>query len=149
MDGRLPALVLRQSEADKVRNAEISLTEQGKQITPDGIVAELPLGFWNALLNVYYERRLVHLIIRAVFPNMPRATRTRGVVSKRMNTIRGLRNRVFHHEPVWYWGNLAALHHEVTEACHWMSVELGDILKRMDRFGSVLAAGPAPFLKVL
>jgi hypothetical protein len=90
-----------------VTEAKSKLTDASKSITPGRIVAELNLGFWTSLFNAYYEQkgasdpRLWPRLLLAVVPRMPRRQRTRRNLVRYLNDIRALRNRVFHHEPIW------------------------------------------------
>lgn len=70
-------------------------------VAADDIVAALPFGFWTAVFNKTYDRPLSTHIIPRVFPDMPRAERTRAIISERINVVNTFRNRVFHHEPIW------------------------------------------------
>ena len=106
---------------------------QNKPIEPDRIIAELTFGFWTSLLDRRYER-LWHQIIRTTFPHMPRTNRTRQNLSSRFNKIRNLRNRVFHHEPIWYWQDLQQQHQDMLEALSWMSPEMKELVMTVDRF---------------
>ena len=89
-------------EQDSIRKARGALIKEGKQPEEEGVIAELSFGFWTSLFDVRYEQRLWPWLLKPVFPFMPRSIRTRKMLSGRLNRIRHLRNRVFHHEPVWY-----------------------------------------------
>ena len=72
---------------------------------------------------------------------MPNTLRTRKTLSKRFNRIRHLRNRVFHHEPVWYWQDLAQQHQEILEAIAWIEPALKDLVMTVDRFPETYQLG--------
>ena len=65
---------------------------------------------------------------------MPRTNRTRQKLSQRFNKIRNLRNRVFHHEPIWYWQDLAQQHQDMLEALSWMAPAMLELEMTVDRF---------------
>jgi len=124
-----------------VTAAKAELTKRGKPVEVGRLVAELNFGFWTSLLDVRYERVLWPRLLRLAFPWMPRRQRTRHDLSRRFTTIRRLRNRVFHHEPIWHWHDLPRQHAALVEALGWMSTELRDLIVSFDRFPSVYNAG--------
>jgi hypothetical protein len=54
-----------------------------------------------------------------------------------MNHIRRLRNRVFHHEPIWYWKDLRQQHNEIIEAIGWINPAMMSFIQTLDRFDEV------------
>lgn len=101
-----------------VASAKQKLAEVGKPLEADRIVAELNFGFWSNLLNRPYEQQQVlwPTLLRAVFPYAPARFRNRPALSRRFNEIRQLRNRIFHHEPIWDTPNLLQSHANIIEA---------------------------------
>lgn len=132
------------------------------------IVAELSFGFWVGLLNKEYAENRHGLwrgdLIIRTFPHIPsdepstmrnrRIYRTRRALSVRFNRILSLRNRVFHHEPVWYWSdppiqNLGEQHNDILETLRWMDPVLQKTVTHIDDFSQVYGEGPAPYRKML
>ena len=113
----------------------------GKPIASGRVVAELQFGFWTSLLDVRYERKLWQRILKSAFPYMPGRIRTRHFLSGRFQNLRRLRNRVFHHEPLWNWPNLMQRHNEAREALGWMCPEFRDLTDAIDRFPTVYNQG--------
>ncbi len=72
---------------------------------------------------------------------MPNRIRTRKKLSQRFNRIRNLRNRVFHHEPIWYWQDLAQQHEDILEAIAWIEPAMRDLACAIDRFPGVHQKG--------
>lgn len=132
-------------EVGIVEKAIKKLDRQKRPVDPDHIVAELTLGFWTTLLDLRYEYVLWPRLLKSAFPRMNRTLRTRVVLSSRFNRIRTLRNRVFHHEPIWHWRDLGQQHQELVEAIEWLNPELATVAKAGDRFPGILAAGITPF----
>ncbi len=91
------------------------LTRQHKALDSGRIIAELNFGFWTSLLDRRYEQVLWPQLIKAAFPHMPKRIRTRRVLSQRFHKVRQLRNRIFHHEPIWYWQDLPQQHEQILE----------------------------------
>ena len=72
---------------------------------------------------------------------MPRHERTRKNVSARFERIRRLRNRIFHHEPIWYWHDLADQHKDILNAIAWIEPAAKDFITAIDKFPEVKRNG--------
>lgn len=139
------AAVLAPTEQAIVQQANATLQARGKPYTVGRMVAELNFGFWTSLLNKRYEQVLWPRLLKAAFPIMPRRIRTRATLSRRLNQIRSLRNRVFHHEPVWHWHDLQQQHYEIVETIGWMSTTIRDTVQQIDRFTAVYNQGSTAY----
>jgi len=62
-----------------------------------------------------------------------------------MSAIRRLRNRVFHHEPIWHWQNLLQQHQDMLEAISWLDRAIADTVLLFDRFPTVYVQGSTPY----
>ena len=131
-------------EAIKVAEAVQALARQTKPITAGRLIAELNFGFWTSLLDRRYEPALWPALLKASFPHMPRRRRTRQELSKRFIEIRHLRNRVFHHEPIWHWRDLPQQHVNLSEALAWINPALATAVGAIDRFSTIYGSGAAP-----
>jgi hypothetical protein len=125
------------------------LHRQRKTPDPGRVIAELSFGFWTSLFDSRYEQNLWTRLIKPAFPHMPRRIRTRKELSKRLNKIRNLRNRVFHHEPIWYWQDLPQQHNILLETLAWIEPAMREMLTSLDRFPGVYQAGPNTYTQVL
>jgi hypothetical protein len=141
-----PAVVVVGRARAAVAAATRALLDAGKQPSPGKIVAELTFGFWTSLFNVAYERPIWQRLLSrtSVFPHAG-TQRQRSALSARMNRIRVLRNRVFHHEPVWHWRDLSYQHGGVLESIGWIAPVLKHIALTLDRFPSIYQAGPTVY----
>lgn len=128
-------------EVEAIAKAKAKLQRQRKPLDPHRIVAELNFGFWTSLLDRRYEQILWPRLIRAAFPHMPRRDRTRRNLLARFNEIRKLRNRLFHHEPIWYWTDLEDKHEHLVAALNWMEPAIADLVTSLDRFPDVYTNG--------
>ena len=133
--------VLVEREKVHIVRARTRLENQGKVPNSDDIVAALSLGFWVNLLYRSYEQILWPRLFVDVFPHLTPVYRTRRTVSRRLNPIRYLRNRVFHHEPVWHWKDLAEHHERTIQAIGWINPEMQTVVSAVDRFPEVYAHG--------
>lgn len=86
------------------------------------VVAGLDFGFWTTMLDEKFEQSLWRPILHHAFPHY--STRTgnpleRKPISARFNNLRDLRNRVMHHEPLFY-RNVAQDFQDISDAISWM-----------------------------
>lgn len=130
-------------EVGALEKARSKLRRERKQPDAGRIIAELNFGFWTSLLDRRYEQVLWPAIIKDAFPHMPRHDRTRSNLAKRFNEVRNLRNRIFHHEPIWYWP-LTDKHRRILDAIRWIEPAMHDLIVTVDRFPEVYADGIAP-----
>jgi len=119
--------------------------------TPGRVVAELTFGFWTGLFSAEYEtnRRLWPALIVLVFPQAPRRSRSRREIARLLHPIRYLRNRVFHHEPIWNTPDLMVRHTQIVRLISWMNRDIHDAIMLFDRFPIVYASGYAQCLTEL
>lgn len=85
------------AQQEQIDNAKDSLQKKAKPIVPGGMVAELTFGFWVGLTGPKYS---VDLWERHLYKAFPNAKLGRKQLNKRLESIRLLRNRVAHHEPI-------------------------------------------------
>ena len=113
--------VLSTQEINKVQEAKNALIKGEKPLDAGRIIPELTFGFWTSLFDVRYEKILWSWLLKPVVPHIPRRIRIRKNLSKRLNRVRTLRNRIFHHEPIWHWRDLQNQHIEILEAITWVN----------------------------
>ena len=113
------------------------------------VVGGLSLGFWVNLFKGRYERILWPRLLRKVFPHATKRQSTRELLYRRLNRIRRLRNYVFHHEPIWHWGDLPQQHHQILETIGWISPAMLAMTEMLDRFLSVYTMGPQRYAEEL
>jgi hypothetical protein len=138
--------ILHGDEARMVRAAGQRLSRRGKPCEAGRLVAELSFGFWTTLFDVRYEQNRVlwpRLFAQKIFAHAPRQKRSRKALSPLLNRVRHLRNRAFHHEPIWHWGDLTEQHALVVDLLGWMSPELRATVSAVDRFPRVHREGEA------
>jgi hypothetical protein len=127
-------------EEHAVQKARDTLRKNKKSTDVSHVISELTFGFWTGLLSRRYEQALWPKLLRATFPAMPRSMRTRAEASKRFEQIRKLRNRIFHHEPISHWQDLALQHQHLRQALTWIRPEADAFLAKIDRFPQVYTA---------
>jgi hypothetical protein len=139
-------------EPNRVAAAKSRLRDVNLPLEPNRVVAELTLGFWTALFDVRYENTRIlwpRLFSQKIFAYAPKSKRSRKALSPLLNRIRLLRNRAFHHEPIWYWKDLRDQHALALDLTGWMSPALRETVEVLDRFDAVHSNGLEPFREVV
>jgi abortive infection bacteriophage resistance protein len=89
-------LNMEQAQASMVQKAKDALIQARKPLDAGRVVAELSFGFWTGLTGPKYDALWRNHLVK-IFPRRPVQ---RAQVQARLNSIRKLRNRVAHHEPI-------------------------------------------------
>lgn len=131
----------REQELEEICKSKESLNRQRKIVDGCRIVAELNFGYWTSLFNEIYEVKLFRPALISIFPNSPRECRKRKVFSTKLNEIRKLRNRVFHHEPIWTDSRLLDKHNSILEVIYWINKDMFHVTRSLDRFHDVYRSG--------
>lgn len=144
-------LLVRQS--NKLVSTKAEIANARKQVIPGRVIAGLDFGFWTSLLSSGYGTIWTPnnaAFIGHAFPHLPLLNQSRGYVHRRFNTIRKLRNRISHHEPIWRGVTpdnnqplipLAQLYNDIIDAIGWVSPVLQRSVKAFDRFPVMLHTG--------
>jgi hypothetical protein len=117
----------------------------GVQPTTGKVIAELKFAFWESMLTRRHQARLWDSQFFAVFPDAPRED---GIDPRRaelrgdMEIIRGLRNRIAHHEPV-FMRDLQADLARLTKGVAWRNQTAQRWLSSIEAASALLACRPA------
>ena len=133
----------------KIAEARKKLAGEGKAVTAAGIIAEQSFGFWTSLFAGRLDRLFWRKIVKGTFPGLPRHLGKRSIVSARLNEIRKIRNRVFHHEPIWHIRDLRNKHAQIFEFIEWISPPMAEFVMAIDRFPLLYSAGMTAFQRDL
>lgn len=101
--------------------------------------------FGRASLTAGTSRRSGPNFSSPSYRGPPTAQRARKALSVRLNRIRRLRNRVFHHEPVYLLPDLPRLHGENVETVGWSSPAAEGLLHLADWFPEGYGGGPETY----
>ncbi len=113
-------------QLEKISDAKKAIKKGNKQITQGRIISELSFGFWTSLFDSRFERSLWKNL-RLSFPNCPKKIRKRKTISSKLNGIRKLRNRIFHHEAItWDLTVLMNYRDEIIQVIDWLDKFLID-----------------------
>jgi hypothetical protein len=110
---------------------------KSKELTSGRIISELSFGFWTYLFAREYEQKIWNKNIKQIFPNIPKKFATRRNLSERINTIRNLRNKVFHFDTIIHIKNLFEIHKELIEMIYWLNKDIYDLTIEFDEFENV------------
>jgi hypothetical protein len=104
-------------EDEAVKAAKANILRWSRAVTPGRMVAELTFGFWLRLLDTSYEKTLWVPHLYKAFPNLSKPDRA--TIFDRLYSIKTLRNRIAHHEPVIF-RNLNQDYSNAIEAIEWI-----------------------------
>jgi hypothetical protein len=130
-------------QQEQLAAARANLGKDGKPDVPGRVVAELTFGFWVGLFGHIYEHRIWrnYNLANLVMPRAPKFYRNRNEGSQRLNPIRDLRNRVFHHEPIWHLVDLKARYSKLVAILGWINPSMKALVERLSDFEKLLNAG--------
>ncbi len=150
----MDALLLRPHHQEQVAQALQVLRDQRKPVDPitatlptplepQRVVAELSLGFWVNLCSGPYVRFMFPRIVNKAFPRASRAAREHHNLYPRLKEQLDLRNRIFHHEPIYHWRDLIEKYDRLCELLAWIEPDQLHFLRSLDRFREIHEAGPS------
>ena len=148
-DARFLKVIAGQVEERQLQEAITGLTRRKRALSSGAVVAELSFGFWTGLLGNQYQGRFWGPGWQILFPHQnvidPRLGLTPSFekkVNAKLREIRFLRNRVFHHEPIWADAALPAKYQDIRLLSGWICPEVIDWADgtQMDRFPDVFKA---------
>ena len=126
----------------KIANDTTSILQgKKKALTPSNYVSEFTFGFWVSLFSGRYHHGAWPSVLASPFAHAPKKQRSPKLLRTRLEKIRRLRNRVFHHEPAWYWVDLETQHSHIIETIGWISPAMRRFVEMLDRFPDVYAQG--------
>jgi hypothetical protein len=117
---------------------------QRHQLSPGKIVAELKFVFWEYMMTARHDTRLWRPYFNLCFPNIQAPwPSARANVRDRIETVRGLRNRIAHHEPI-FSRPLAAEYAHIIELIDWRNPTAATWVQKIQNVTTLLAAKPIP-----
>lgn len=132
-----PATLTTESR-EKVNEAIARLQRERKRPTRDRVIASLSFGFWQALFSGVYEE-LWRQRLWMAFPN---GSGKRREVANLVGPILHFRNRVAHHEPIFFL-DLARHHASVLDLADLIDEEAATYIAALSRVDQLLAERPS------
>jgi hypothetical protein len=138
-----PAIALTHPCPSMIRSANAEISRRGRSIVqPGDVVAALSFGFWVSLFSsgrsANYEMTLWRPGLRLALPTFGG---TRAELYLRLHSLRLLRNRVAHHEPI-FRRHLAADHASVLGLLGDISPGFASWVAGFDEIPAILAQRP-------
>lgn len=129
-------------QINKVAKAKWDISRRGQRLDPGRVIAELTFGFWAGMFDGYFEHRLWHRgLLEFVFPHAPRSFLSASRLRPKLESIRELRNRIFHHEPVFRVWHARQVHLEMNLLLNWINPAFHEWNHKHDAFSHLLASG--------
>ncbi len=86
----------------------------------------------------------------AAFPHAGRSNRQRSVIFPLVNSLRLLRNRVSHNEPILWWQpSLQAEYKSACQVLSWISPALSALVQCVDGFDAAYATGHTHYMTMV
>ena len=111
------------------------LARARKEQTPGRVVAALPFGFWVSMVARDYEN-LWQVTLNRIARREDGKGLRRTSLSSPLSTIRVLRNRIAHHEPILHW-DLPKHHDNILQITRWLSPAAAEWCLQHSRFPEV------------
>jgi hypothetical protein len=127
--------LLGQWQSDQLAKAVAEVLEAGKEPTPGRIVAALTFSFWTSMFGKEYET-LWQTTLHRIGARPDGKGLERKNFSGPLATIRLLRNRIAHHEPIIGW-SLPKHHGKIIELTGWLSPPAAEWCVAHSRFLAV------------
>lgn len=126
--------LLNEKSLQNIKKTKFDLQRKNKIETSAQIVATLNFGFWTGLFYSDYDQKFFTKIAKTAFPYLNKSERTRRRISKPLNEIRKLRNRIMHHEPIWHLKDLSRHHQNIKNIISWTNPAMLEFVEAIDRF---------------
>jgi len=108
------------------------------------VIPELTFAFWGKLFTKRFDRRLWEPHLRTAFQGLPQGVavqRCRQMIYEELEKVRGLRNRIAHHEPV-FQRNLDADYARIERLVGWRCPRTKSWMNEIDMVRELLKSKP-------
>ncbi len=127
----------------EVQKAQNRLKKNNAVVTSSKIIAEQTLGFWTTFFDKNIYKNLKGNSIQ-IFNKLPKSI-GRLEIHNRLNSIRLLRNRINHNEPICFRGNqidiseVQEIYTNISEIITWINPDLFNWMKDVDKVNKEIA----------
>lgn len=128
---------LMRDEKGMLRQAKNKVNQRKTNPTPDDIVSELMLGFWCALLNSPYATSVFQPCLAHAFQNLPAPLKIRTDLHAKIIEFKRVRNRVFHHEPIWNYPGIDQIEAELWTLAEALYPEFSILSQDQSQFQTI------------
>lgn len=133
------ANLLVEQQRDQVLEAKEGLQREGKELTSGRVLAAVSFSFWTSMFAPPYDS-LWQTTLHKIGKREDGKGLRRKDFSTPLATIRLLRNRVAHHEPIIYW-DLEKHHAKIRELTRWLAPAAADWCDQHCRFSALHPGG--------
>jgi hypothetical protein len=138
--------LLDDNQTEDVAKAKYSIAQRKQAVTPARVVSKLTFGFWVTLLSRNYNDRFwrpaSNANLKAAFPYAP-AKKKRSDIQAKYYRANDLRNRAFHHEPLFDQTSLLDDYRRCYEGIEWIDPTMVPKTQLFDRFPDIHKNGRA------
>lgn len=116
---------------------DIKKEYNGSDFSIGKVIANLNFGFWTNLCSKWYCSNIWNkgCCFKGVFVNYPSNVNQIGVIAIKLRSIRYLRNRIFHYEPIFKQPqNTLRMYNEIMEIISYLPSDDTNILKDTSTF---------------
>lgn len=116
-----------------------------REPTPGKIIAELKFAFWERMLNASHQNRLWDQHLNTSFPHVDLSegsTKAREEIRNKIFVVRDLRNRIAHHEPIFYRPSLESDFASIMYLIEARCPVSADWISRLQNVSAMLAQRP-------
>lgn len=132
--------ICEKEQKDDLNVAFRRIQNRKKPLITGQVVATLSFGFWVAMLRPRYNPRIWSLQLRSAFPHLPK-DKTRYDLDPAAKRIADLRNRIWHHEPIFRM-SLSEEYRAVMVLLSWLSPTKAEWIRPQCRVPALLRAKP-------
>lgn len=138
--------LLDENQIEDVAKVKKHIESRKRSTTPARVVSQLTFGFWVTILSGTYNDRFWRpnggANLKTAFPNAPSKKRRNDIQAK-YYSANSLRNRAFHHEPLFDQQSLLDDYRRTYEGIEWIDPTMVPKTQLFDRFPDVHANGRA------
>ncbi|MEH1888951.1 MAG: hypothetical protein V7K92_05590 [Nostoc sp.] len=104
----------------------------------NSLIPELSFGFWKSLIEKkHYEITIWRPFCKQIFKYAKPSELNIKQIRLKIRSIHWLRNRNFHHEPIWNYLQLDNIHSDIYCFLNWINPKVSAWLREYDRFPQV------------
>lgn len=144
-DNWFDVVSLTEYQNKEIEKAEMKLERLRKIKTPGALVAELNFGFWTSFFNKRMRGSNLTSFIMKGFKGVPKDQKNLPNFESKWESVRELRNRVFHHERINHWKDLKDQHSQLISMITWINPSMKIMIEMIDRFPDVHEQGIDPW----
>ena len=131
-------LILNDTQKTKIKKAKLDLDNERKLLTHDNLTAALNFAFWTGMLGKDYENLWQQHLYKIALSYDGKGRR-RKALSTPLQSIRVLRNRIAHHEPIIGW-DIEKQHNNIMRMIGLLNSDALEWCKKVSRFDEVYNA---------